>query len=1554
MPSHFISFRKQRIVVWSNKRTHWWLFLLSVLVWLLFLSSSAYARDFPNGSPCSSDSDCLSNYCDMSGSQNVAWWGTWICQNAPQWSNRYTCSRGEWIQWWACPTQTTPLNPPYSEWDMICSSSQPSPTDCEDRDDGSILTISKVWDEIVWSTWWFDIVFTVGSNPPSSTYTVVVTDTLADPSLADLLSIEVVWSSGFSWLSCDSNTFVCTWTITDPSQWWTATLRVAVDMFQWWNTEVCNSVEIGLYEADILIASDSAQWCLVWYNLSIDKSIVTDYNSWNGNPSFNTYPSNIALWNIYDGDWVVYTFTAINDWPQDAFSPVIIDSLPAWLSILDIIKNDQWSLYTLSSDIDITNVSWFPWWNQIQVHTAWIFEVWDSITMSFSARFDGQHAPTAWQICNEVSFWWNMQNNELTPANNTSDACLDIAPCWLRDCAWEIYGQDFTSTIMPDPNNENYWSITISWRCLIEWTCGMSDNISTSSVTLVYEQCTWTYAINASNNITMNFASNNIWNFSLTQPFTNLQQQLQSFLNAYNDEAWWSYVVADVSTLSHSGTQPLWSFTFDCRSWNPQLSCSKETCSLDTLSQTRLIWWPAWIDFVDLPASLPQDWDIAPAGVQFLSNVQCDTCALQPVVVCDDDENNYTPDEWFLLQMQHLVDGSWTIHDRYISSFQQQPDGRILLWWSFHVVNQQPVSWLVRVLLDGTLDSTFQVPTLNWVVHALALQPDGKILLWWTFTTVNNQQRPYIARLNPDWTLDTNFAPSLNEWVYAITVQTDNNILIWWSFTTVNNQSRPYIARLLSSWELDTSFETTWEVLWINHYMVRTIKTQTLTNWQQRILFWWYLSETAPWWFVKRVMMNWSDDTWFNHITTSSAHGNSWAVHALAFDSEGNILVWWWFDSVQHQNPQGPGEAFYWLHVLHPESWNSLFFPYVNPKFWYNTQTCWWPLCFWSYEIYDILVEDDGKILVWWNFERVDFTPRRNMVRLNTDLSLDAWFDVWLQIWNNISVQQSSVQTLYQQIDWKILVWWKFNRLQYEWNTLYNLWVRLWCSSAWELCGNWVLNEWEQCDYGLNGFGNWCSAACQLETLSCGDTFYDQGWPLHNYPPNQEWVTWEICPLWWAWVVSVAFTSFHLEWSINCTRDRLEVYDGNASVTEEIDRFCGTWLPPLLTSSHSSWCLTFRFYSDDSLEFWGWSANISCVLPWWDWTCLTYTETYDQQPATQTDNACLAWVYSDHTNSAKYRRWRCLWTDWWADSFCKAEKSYCGDGICASWDTCATCPEDCWICVPPLCQQYTTPLSSQPAQSLQTACDPATASDRTDQPDSSTARRWSCTGNDWLTEVFCEAPKALWTCGNGIVELWEECDEWSNNGQPWSLCTTECTVSRCGDGIVQERLWEECDGEVWCTNQCQRAIPECSLIVNPIVLVAWTTANFALSYTQSVPWIAYFACPWWGFCGDGVINPSEWEQCDDGMHCENLDPCISNEQCVWIWDGICRARSGTWCSETCMFEPAESSTDIINTCFNGIQDPWEEWVDCGGPCQPCISSMHTTQLLTRQSIRLSL
>ena len=115
-----------------------------------------------------------------------------------------------------------------------------------------------------------------------------------------------------------------------------------------------------------------------------------------------------------------------------------------------------------------------------------------------------------------------------------------------------------------------------------------------------------------------------------------------------------------------------------------------------------------------------------------------------------------------------------------------------------------------QIETDGTLDTTFDAGIFtNGLVLASAYQSDGKLLIAGQFTRVDGAFRAGIARLNTDGTLDTSFDPGTGSdlGVGGVLVQPDGKILIWGFFQVFNDEGGvKSLVRLNSNGSTDTSF----------------------------------------------------------------------------------------------------------------------------------------------------------------------------------------------------------------------------------------------------------------------------------------------------------------------------------------------------------------------------------------------------------------------------------------------------------------------------------------------------------------------------------------------------------------------------------------------------------------------------------------------------------------------------------------------------------------------------------------------------------------------------
>ncbi len=76
-----------------------------------------------------------------------------------------------------------------------------------------------------------------------------------------------------------------------------------------------------------------------------------------------------------------------------------------------------------------------------------------------------------------------------------------------------------------------------------------------------------------------------------------------------------------------------------------------------------------------------------------------------------------------------------------------QPDGKIIFSGNFSKWGEVPVSGLIRLNLDGTLDPSFNVQMSGPLVDSMTLDTQGRLWLGGAFRTVNGVARPGVARV---------------------------------------------------------------------------------------------------------------------------------------------------------------------------------------------------------------------------------------------------------------------------------------------------------------------------------------------------------------------------------------------------------------------------------------------------------------------------------------------------------------------------------------------------------------------------------------------------------------------------------------------------------------------------------------------------------------------------------------------------------------------------------------------------------------------------------------
>lgn len=143
-----------------------------------------------------------------------------------------------------------------------------------------------------------------------------------------------------------------------------------------------------------------------------------------------------------------------------------------------------------------------------------------------------------------------------------------------------------------------------------------------------------------------------------------------------------------------------------------------------------------------------------------------------------------------------------------ILSIKEQPNQKIIIGGSFTTFNSISQNRIIRLNSDGTNDSTFSIGTgFNSTVWDIDLQNE-KIIAVGNFVSYNSTSSNKIVRLNSDGNLDTSFdiGNGFDNNCYTLNVLNDNSILVGGEFNNYNNQNRNLILKLNSNGSLDTSF----------------------------------------------------------------------------------------------------------------------------------------------------------------------------------------------------------------------------------------------------------------------------------------------------------------------------------------------------------------------------------------------------------------------------------------------------------------------------------------------------------------------------------------------------------------------------------------------------------------------------------------------------------------------------------------------------------------------------------------------------------------------------
>ena len=302
-----------------------------------------------------------------------------------------------------------------------------------------------------------------------------------------------------------------------------------------------------------------------------------------------------------------------------------------------------------------------------------------------------------------------------------------------------------------------------------------------------------------------------------------------------------------------------------------------------------------------------------------------------------------------------------------------QTDNKIIAVGWFSMWNSTLANKIVRLNSNGSVDEEFMANVSSSVSHRVVedvlIQSDGKIVLAGWFRSWSGSSANRVVRLNSDGTVDNSFAVrtggGINDYAKSAGLQSDSKIVVGGAFTSWSGASANRVVRLNGNGTVDTSFVS--NIGSAANDSVRKVFIQSdgkiivggyFTTWN---------SSSAN--YVVRLNSDGTLDTTFR---TNIGTGPNGSVENIATQSDGKIIIGGQFTSWN-------GTSINRIVRLNSDGT-------IDTTFTTNIGTAANSL------IYSLAVQSDNKILVGGLFTIWNGVSSKNIVRLNSDGTLDTSF----------------------------------------------------------------------------------------------------------------------------------------------------------------------------------------------------------------------------------------------------------------------------------------------------------------------------------------------------------------------------------------------------------------------------------------------------------------------------------------------------------------------------------------------------------------------------------
>jgi uncharacterized delta-60 repeat protein/uncharacterized repeat protein (TIGR01451 family) len=139
--------------------------------------------------------------------------------------------------------------------------------------------------------------------------------------------------------------------------------------------------------------------------------------------------------------------------------------------------------------------------------------------------------------------------------------------------------------------------------------------------------------------------------------------------------------------------------------------------------------------------------------------------------------------------------------DGEVRAFAFQPDGKTVIGGYTTNYKGQTNNRILRINQDGSIDPSFyNPPSTTGPIYAVEIQSNGKLLVCGAFLTYDQKPYPYLVRLMPDGKVDTTFKVGTgpNDGVEFITLNSTGRAYLSGNFTSYNGRQARRIVRIFA------------------------------------------------------------------------------------------------------------------------------------------------------------------------------------------------------------------------------------------------------------------------------------------------------------------------------------------------------------------------------------------------------------------------------------------------------------------------------------------------------------------------------------------------------------------------------------------------------------------------------------------------------------------------------------------------------------------------------------------------------------------------------------